>query len=522
MPQAEIRKPTKPPPPPPPPPKDRITPYPTARSKTDLETNSINGGDLGGSEYAESSCSVPCSTRSLQPIRSTNPANFHHFSCRSESSYNIKPAPTSSSCCQGCSCHLNSFPTPCCGEIHCGCQPACQSMHCNLPYRPKIHSPCGATINHAHHSHHNVFTNYRDHHPHSPVPTHPPVHMARVPQFVEQIKPLPRIPMVCQEQHNLGNNSQPFLTSEHIRQEHPVDNHFLAMASSAASTSNGSSANNNLHSNGNFGSCGNSSGIGSLSTSSSNVRTSPNRFEEPITRVTSQAGLQNPLPSSDIPPPLPPLNPGLRNQPLINRTINHSHLTHQNSNTREAPPPPLPPPPLPTTSRQPPVSLTLSAQTSSTPGLRPPPLPPTSTGTFSTPSSLYPIQQNSNGNSVLLNDSRNDIPNTDSSNINTMNSSSYQPSFDWRITNTTNNRHQDKVEFDKQQKVQQQIQNTCAKCGQKVLPNQAACKAMDQIYHATCFVCCECNRTLIGETFWPAGDKVYCKDDYKVSNLLRL
>lgn len=58
---------------------------------------------------------------------------------------------------------------------------------------------------------------------------------------------------------------------------------------------------------------------------------------------------------------------------------------------------------------------------------------------------------------------------------------------------------------------------TCPKCGTKVMPAQEACKALNQIYHATCFVCCECNRTLLGKTFYPVGDKVYCEEDFNVS-----
>lgn len=154
-----------------------------------------------------------------------------------------------------------------------------------------------------------------------------------------------------------------------------------------------------------------------------------------ITRVTSQAGVQNPLPDSDIPPPLPPLNPGSRVQMNLNNQTEgdiggNSHIT-------------------------------------STPGLV---------------------------NSTSIDARR-------------------------RVESK-------KVDTDLLRKQQhQQIlpkligesYGTCAKCGHNVVPNQEACKAMDQIFHASCFACCSCNKTLVGKIFYPVGDKVYCEDDFMVS-----
>lgn len=57
----------------------------------------------------------------------------------------------------------------------------------------------------------------------------------------------------------------------------------------------------------------------------------------------------------------------------------------------------------------------------------------------------------------------------------------------------------------------------CNYCGEKVKNAKDACRAMRQIFHVNCFVCCLCRRTLRGKTFYHVQDKVYCEEDYKVS-----
>lgn len=175
----------------------------------------------------------------------------------------------------------------------------------------------------------------------------------------------------------------------------------------------------------------------SNSTQITTLRTSPSLQNQPITRVTSQAGVQNPLPDSDVPPPLPPLNPGSRTQPHVNTLM----------------------------TRMPNIS------------------------------------------DVPLNP----IPSFVNLNLNRTNSSATSAE---RKTEALTRQ----IEFElEQQQKSGEPHGICPKCGTKVMPAQDACKAMDQIYHAACFVCCECNRTLRGKTFYPVGDKVYCEEDFNVS-----
>lgn len=180
----------------------------------------------------------------------------------------------------------------------------------------------------------------------------------------------------------------------------------------------------------------------SSSTQMTSLRTSPSLQNQPIvTRVTSQAGVQNPLPNSDVPPPLPPLNPGSRNNPLVNSLITKM----QNDG---------------------PVNAIIP--------------------------NLMNLDLNNGRNNVVLSEAE-------------------------RKTQTL--AREIELELESQLK---NIDSTitlgiCPKCNNKVIPSQEACKAMNQIYHATCFVCCQCNRTLLGKTFYPVGDKVYCEQDFKVS-----
>lgn len=172
----------------------------------------------------------------------------------------------------------------------------------------------------------------------------------------------------------------------------------------------------------------------SHSTQITTLRTSPSFQNQPITRVTSQAGVQDPLPNSDIPPPLPPLYPGSRTQPIVNTLMN----------------------------RMPNIS------------------------------------------DIPLNP----IPSFVNLNLNRTNST--VTSAERKTEALT---RQIEFELEQQQKSGEPY-GICPKCGDKVMPAQDACKAMDQIYHAACFVCCECNRTLRGKTFYPVGDKVYCEEDF--------
>lgn len=178
----------------------------------------------------------------------------------------------------------------------------------------------------------------------------------------------------------------------------------------------------------------------SCSTQITTVRTSPSLQNQPITRVTSQAGVQNPLPNSDIPPPLPPLNPGLRTQPLVS-----SIATKTQTMFNEIGP-----------------------------------------NTNIEPSLNHNINLSYNRGGIITDAER----------------------------KTEALARQVELELNEQQKSGDPL-GICPKCCTKVMPSQEACKAMNQIFHATCFKCCECGRTLIGKTFYPVGERVYCEEDFK-------
>ncbi|KAM7532521.1 hypothetical protein Aperf_G00000132239 [Anoplocephala perfoliata] len=54
----------------------------------------------------------------------------------------------------------------------------------------------------------------------------------------------------------------------------------------------------------------------------------------------------------------------------------------------------------------------------------------------------------------------------------------------------------------------------CAECGGRITNVATACQALGCFYHDKCFVCCCCQRTLRGKTFYKDQDKIYCEEDY--------
>lgn len=185
----------------------------------------------------------------------------------------------------------------------------------------------------------------------------------------------------------------------------------------------------------------NSPNASSCSTQITTVTSSPSLSNLPVTRVTSQAGVQNPLPESDTPPPLPPLNPCSRPQQSINPHTTRAH-----------------------------------------PQLCPP--------THITNQQLVNFNPSAIRNNGHMTEAE-------------------------RKTEMLTRQVESELE-----KKNSDPNGICFKCGEKVVPAQGdACRAMNKIYHANCFRCCKCNRTLLGETFYPVLDKVYCEEDYKVGFL---
>ncbi|XP_046388582.1 lipoma-preferred partner homolog [Ischnura elegans] len=54
----------------------------------------------------------------------------------------------------------------------------------------------------------------------------------------------------------------------------------------------------------------------------------------------------------------------------------------------------------------------------------------------------------------------------------------------------------------------------CTMCGEKVVGEGSGCTAMDQVYHISCFTCCDCHTQLQGKPFYALDGKPYCEEDY--------
>ncbi|VUZ44231.1 unnamed protein product [Hymenolepis diminuta] len=62
----------------------------------------------------------------------------------------------------------------------------------------------------------------------------------------------------------------------------------------------------------------------------------------------------------------------------------------------------------------------------------------------------------------------------------------------------------------------------CAECSGRITNVTTACQALGCFYHDKCFICCCCQRTLRGKTFYKDQDKIYCEEDYLYCGFQRM
>lgn len=84
-------------------------------------------------------------------------------------------------------------------------------------------------------------------------------------------------------------------------------------------------------------------------------------------------------------------------------------------------------------------------------------------------------------------------------------------------------------EMEKQQKISRNSNSSpspqpgiaiCFKCSKSINDRNDACQAMGNTYHADCFICVSCGRTLKGKPFYNINNNVYCEEDYLYSGFL--
>lgn len=76
------------------------------------------------------------------------------------------------------------------------------------------------------------------------------------------------------------------------------------------------------------------------------------------------------------------------------------------------------------------------------------------------------------------------------------------------------------LSIEKEMERQQKVISTCYKCSKSISDRNDACQAMGNTYHADCFICVSCGRTLKGKPFYNINNNVYCEEDYLYSGFL--